>query len=555
MATRMQRIGRYEIETEIGRGAMGVVLRARDPAIGRMVAIKTIRLSDFSGWQDSARLAERLRHEARTAGILSHPGIVTIYDVGEDRDSAYIAMEYVNGPTLEQILSSPEPIRPELIFRVLREAAAALDFAHKKGIVHRDIKPANIMLHEDGTVKITDFGVARLPASQLATQTGAVVGTPSYMAPEQALGKPVDGRSDQFSLAVIAYELLTGEKPFSSENLAGLVYKIAHEDPAPPSRLNPTLGWQVDVVLGRALSKGPAGRFPSCTEFVEALEAAVKASRGFKPQARGALQNMPTVEVRPATAEREAYQAPASLRSSRRAIWLGSIVVLLAILAVAAVFLATRYRAEIPPPGVVDRTPPAPGVSFRPSPAGPAVAGVEKQPSSLPTEEEAKPSKEEEAPAPLTQPSHPVVRSRSGLPAEFTVLVRTTPPGAEIVIDANPLLSCTTPCSLQLPSGRHTLAANLDGHRTALRIFRLPEESNLYLYLTPLSGQIQVLSQPAGAAILVNGVRRPETTPATLQLPAGKHLITVVKEGYQQDQQEVELKDSAFVRLNFVLGQ
>jgi len=133
--------------------------------------------------------------------------------------------------------------------------------------------------------------------------------------------------------------------------------------------------------------------------------------------------------------------------------------------------------------------------------------------------------------------------------------MRTTPPGAEIVIDSNPMLSCTSPCSLQLPGGRHTLAANLDGYRTALRIFRLPEESNLYLYLTPLSGQIQVLSQPSGAAILVDGVRRPETTPATLELPAGKHLIAVMKEGYQPDQQEVELKDSAFVRLNFILGR
>ncbi|HSW49969.1 MAG TPA: serine/threonine-protein kinase, partial [Bryobacteraceae bacterium] len=214
----MHRIGRYEIEAELGRGAMGVVFRALDPAIGRTVAIKTIRLADLGGAEDRDRLGNRLLHEARSAGVLSHPGIVTIYDVSEHDDLAYIAMEFVNGPTLEQVLSSGEPPDPSLLFRVLKTTAAALDYAHKKAIVHRDIKPANIMIHEDGAVKITDFGVAKIQAGQLATQTGMVVGTPCYMSPEQALGRPVDGRSDQFSLAVVAYEMLTGEKPFGSEN-------------------------------------------------------------------------------------------------------------------------------------------------------------------------------------------------------------------------------------------------------------------------------------------------------------------------------------------------
>ncbi len=227
----MESIGRYKIEAELGRGAMGVVFRALDPAIGRTVAIKTIRLPDFADPAEHDRLRNRLLHEARSAGVLSHPGIVTIYDVAEADDLAYIAMEFVNGPTLEEVLSHAQPPDAATIFRVLRETAAALDYAHKKGIVHRDIKPANIMIHEDGTVKITDFGVAKIPASQLATQAGMVLGTPCYMSPEQALGKPVDGRSDQFSLAVIAFEMLTGEKPFDSDQLAAVVYKIAHESP------------------------------------------------------------------------------------------------------------------------------------------------------------------------------------------------------------------------------------------------------------------------------------------------------------------------------------
>ena len=293
----MESIGRYKIEAELGRGAMGVVFRALDPAIGRTVAIKTIHLPDFADPAEHDRLRNRLLHEARSAGVLSHPGIVTIYDVAEADDLAYIAMEFVNGPTLEEVLSHAQPPDAATIFRVLRETAAALDYAHKKGIVHRDIKPANIMIHEDGTVKITDFGVAKIPASQLATQAGVVLGTPCYMSPEQALGKPVDGRSDQFSLAVIAFEMLTGEKPFDSDQMAAVVYKIAHESPPEVQRLNPTLGWPVELVVRRALEKGTGGalshlrrvrqRFGSFLQVLQGLETAAARGQPEPPDSRG----------------------------------------------------------------------------------------------------------------------------------------------------------------------------------------------------------------------------------------------------------------------------
>ena len=234
---------------------MGVVYRALDPAIGRTVAIKSIRLTDIADPGEVARMRDRLLREAQSAGLLSHPGIVTIFDVEEQDGQAYVAMEFVNGPTLDQLLSRPEPLDPKTVFRILRETAAALDHAHQKGIVHRDIKPSNIMIHEDGTAKITDFGVAKVSTSQHMTVAGTVVGTPSYMSPEQIQGKPVDGRSDQFSLAVIAYEMLTGEKPFVGEPLPSLLYKVVHDEPPPPQRLNPTLGWQVEVVLFKALEK------------------------------------------------------------------------------------------------------------------------------------------------------------------------------------------------------------------------------------------------------------------------------------------------------------
>ena len=181
----MDAIGRYQILGELGRGAMGIVYRAQDPTIGRQVAIKTIRLADLSDHAERDRLRERLFREAQSAGILSHPGIVVVYDVGEQDDITYIAMEFVNGPSLEKLLLADDAPEPELILNVLRQTAAGLDYAHKKGIIHRDIKPGNIMLDQDGTVKITDFGVAKLAASHQLTQAGTVWGLPITCRPSR----------------------------------------------------------------------------------------------------------------------------------------------------------------------------------------------------------------------------------------------------------------------------------------------------------------------------------------------------------------------------------
>ena len=266
----MEQIGRYRILDELGRGATGVVYRAQDPAIGRIIAIKTIRLSDFTDEAERDRLRERLFREAQSAGILSHPNIVTIYDISEENGLAYIFMEFVDGPPLEKILNSTEPLLPDGVLSILRQIALALDYAHKKGIVHRDIKPANILIHESTLAKITDFGVAKILSQQM-TQSGVMMGTPNYMSPEQVQGHAVDGRADQFSLAVIAYEILTGEKPFVADHLPSLLYRIVREDPVPPQRLNPSLSPQVEVVLRKALSKSAAERYPTAVEFVEAL--------------------------------------------------------------------------------------------------------------------------------------------------------------------------------------------------------------------------------------------------------------------------------------------
>src|SRR5947209_14080229 len=248
---------------------MGIVYKAQDPAIGRTIAIKSIRLQDLTDETERERLRERLFREAQSAGILSHPGIVTIYDIAEEGGMAYIFMEFVNGPPLEKMLLHEQTPDKETLLSIFRQTAAALDYAHKKGIVHRDIKPANIMIHEDGTAKVTDFGVAKIVSQQM-TQAGTMMGTPSYMSPEQVQGGTITGRADQFSLAVIAYEVLTGEKPFVADYLPTLLFKIVREEPLPPQRLNTTLPADVETVMRRGLAKRPADRYNSCLDFVNA---------------------------------------------------------------------------------------------------------------------------------------------------------------------------------------------------------------------------------------------------------------------------------------------
>jgi serine/threonine protein kinase len=268
----MDRLGRYEILEELGRGAMGNVYRARDPKIGRVVAIKTVRAFGARPGEDE-EYRQRFFREAQAAGNLSHPGIVTIYDVGEEEttQTPYIVMEYIAGRTLESLLTDDSCQRPSLDTNIdlVRQLAEALDYAHAQNIVHRDIKPANIIVTLEGRAKITDFGVARLTQSEFTVQ-GQLIGTPAYMSPEQLKGEPVDGRSDLFSLGVILYWLLTGEKPFVGDPTT-VIAKILYGDPTPVSHLNSFLGSEYDRIVSRALAKDPAARYQRGKQLAEEL--------------------------------------------------------------------------------------------------------------------------------------------------------------------------------------------------------------------------------------------------------------------------------------------
>jgi serine/threonine-protein kinase len=282
VAMTLHRIGRYEIIKPLGRGAMGVVYLARDPLIDRKVALKTLRVDLDDGVETEFR--ERFLREARAAGRISHPGIVTIHDVGEDPESGllFIAMEYIEGKDLRQLVSAGYRFRPSEAARIAADVAWALDYAHSMGVVHRDIKPANIILTRDGTPKITDFGIARVEASNLTVE-GQFIGTPNFMAPEQITGKPVDGRADLFSLGVVLFNLLTGQRPFAGGTMHEVTMKVVQEPSPIPSTLAPHVPPAFNPIILKCLEKDPDKRFQTGSDLAKVLGALARSLTDREP--------------------------------------------------------------------------------------------------------------------------------------------------------------------------------------------------------------------------------------------------------------------------------
>lgn len=263
-------LGRYKVLKEIGRGAMGVVYLGKDPTIQRFVAIKTMRLDQITDADKLQDVKERFFKEAESTGRLSHPNIVTIYDAGEEQDLGYIAMEVLEGTTLKEWSRPPRLMPLSRLVPALATVADALDYAHQQGIVHRDIKPANIMLTKDQVVKVMDFGIAKM-ASSSKTRTDLVLGTPTYMSPEQIAGKNVDGRSDIFSLGVVLFELLTGRPPFTADHVSALLFAIAHSPHMPLAALRSDLPPGIQAVLDQTLHKDPVQRYLRARELARDL--------------------------------------------------------------------------------------------------------------------------------------------------------------------------------------------------------------------------------------------------------------------------------------------
>ncbi|MDE2117486.1 MAG: serine/threonine protein kinase [Betaproteobacteria bacterium] len=282
----ISQLGRYEIIGELGQGAMGIVYKAKDPLIDRIVAIKTISLN--LAMEEKEEYEARFYQEAKAAGRLSHPNIVTIYDVGKSGDVAYIAMEFLEGRELRDILNEDAHLPIGQVLDIVVQVAQGLAYAHEHGIVHRDVKPANIMVVRDGHVKITDFGIARMASASVRTQTGMVLGSPKYMSPEQVMGKPIDQRSDIFSLGVMLYEMLAGQVPFNGENVNAIMYQILNAVPPPLSTMNPAVPEMLNFIIAKALAKAPDDRYHNAGEFANDLRAcrdAVLRSGAVQPQA------------------------------------------------------------------------------------------------------------------------------------------------------------------------------------------------------------------------------------------------------------------------------
>jgi len=483
MSTLPEKFGRYEIVREIGHGAMGVVYEALDPTIGRKVALKAIRFDGIGTTADEA--ARRFKNEARAAGGLNHPNIVTVYDAGEDSGVLYLAMELIEGPTLDALLRTRRTIAPPQAVDIVRQICAGLDFAHGRGIVHRDIKPANILLASHGPAKITDFGIAR--AGEAMTITGQVVGTPNYMSPEQVLGRTLDGRSDLFSVGVMLYEMVTGERPFEGQSITTIMYKIVHETPIPPLKLDSTIHPRLSAVIEKALAKSPGERFPSGAELALAVQnyehATVPVTSTLdKPTGEfpGLIDANKTHDSRPATVpppptaagEQKQLGIPAGLRAKWKNLAPRRRRQLITVLILAAIFVTSRARnhessakdegASSTPAGVIP-----------PTPAPPAPRPEQNQPRQHAADNSVN--------VPFPNINMPDLSklgeiSKDGQKqAEFwqqwsrkqfgngpKVVINSSPPGAKILIDGKDS-GQTSPALISVKPGKHHVRLELEG--------------------------------------------------------------------------------------------
>ena len=587
-APALQTIGRYRLLGELGRGAMGVVYRAEDPNIGRTVALKTQRL-DVQG-EEQQELLRRLRQEARSAGVLNHPNIVTIYDAGEQDALFYIAMEYIEGTTLQSMLTGGHPLPVDQVVEVARQVCAGLDYAHARQIVHRDIKPANIMITPEGAAKIMDFGIAKTGTGM--TSAGQVLGTPSYMSPEQVKGKPLDGRSDLFSVGVILYEAVTGQKPFTGDNITTIVYKIVNEEPVPPRELDLSVHPGLNQVITRALCKNLDQRYQRGWDLARDLMnykslagSGATASDSDRTvaltaeqlQEQAAAAAMPPAEKSAAMAAGEiasgAAAAPAAEKSAGSAampplaaiqkppavptsskILLGAVALLLVIVGVesravwrarhaptSTVVAEKSVAPAAAPPSAATTAPSTPNTgataagSTQP-PAGAAAATAAKPSPANPKKSRVKDSEIATDTVTIASPAAP-----AAVTGQLRIL--SVPLGAAVNVDGK--AQGSTPITLpEMSPGVHTVTLTKAGYRAETRNIDVErgKRAQISAVLVSSLANITVNSTPAGASVLVDGTETGKLTPAQVQVPEGSHKITLKMQGWRNAETNVTLK-------------
>jgi predicted Ser/Thr protein kinase len=571
----IQTVGRYEITGELGRGAMGVVYKAMDPTIGRTVALKTMRL-DVHGL-DAQEMVRRFQNEARAAGVLNHPNIVTIYDAGEHEGIFYIAMEFIEGTTLHELLAEKRVLPTEEVVGLARQICRGLDYAHSNGIVHRDVKPANIMITANGTVKIMDFGIAKTGGQ--VTNTGQVLGTPNYMSPEQVKGRPLDGRSDLFSLGVILYEMLTGEKPFVGQNVTTIIYKIVNENPITPRDLDVTVHPGLSAIVTKALAKAPDDRYQTGADLVRDLEhyKLAGAIRSGSTTAVGAAIAQPEKTmvlpvrvvsgstVRVSAAAAAPAKGPVPVRRPTTAIITSKRGMLLAVIAtvLALGFAMGGYAYH--------RTQVKMRQLAQEAKAREAQQLAEQQPIAIaipaPTPEKEVIARDttvtylsgkkgapgaQKQPAPIKATSSPnkVFVQQS----ELKLVSR--PDGAKVEIDGWSEPNWVTPFTAShLAAGNHTIVFTKAGYLPQSRLVEsvTGKSMDVSAELTPTVSTLVVTSNPQGANIWIDGKDSGLVTPAQITVEKGPHRVMVKKTGFKDASSDQNIAEGQTLSFSPVL--
>src|SRR6267378_3701283 len=579
---------------------MGVVYRAHDPVIGRDVAVKTMHLSEAGTGMSREDLIGRFQTEARAAGLLTHPNIVVVYDAGEEEGIFYITMELVEGRSLQTMLDGRQLFPLPRVVRLMEQVCSALDFAHQRNVVHRDIKPANLMLTADDTVKIIQFGTA---------QTSHVMGTPSYMSPEQVKGKPVDGRSDIFSLGVILYELMTGEKPFPGQNITTVIYKIINEDPIPPRSLDSSIHPGLSAVITHALAKEPSARFQTCQELLDALKnyhdiVSPEATVRMPPASNlttGAGARATTQPVRASMLPSNSYMNPSEaairpilgIEESRKTPKKSSSVVLTLILL--GIIGYAGYRVWPPVLDVWQRmhqpaeTTETPVKTSSVTPAANSGAPETKSDDvgqTAPVAQNAAPVAAEENPAPAqssvsSDPNAPAkIPEPTVMPAATELTKPPQKPAAPFATSAANSLKSTLGSQLAGISLAGKVKMQVTGNTLTLSGLLTPRDhSKVLTLLHNVPGGVRVIdnigfaddlkqtpqaaeagwawirSTPPGAKIFVDGSDRGLRTPARIEMRQGEHEVVLSLPGFVSSHRSVMIQPGQNVQFSESLGQ
>ena len=585
MVPTVEKIGRYEIVSELGRGAMGLVYRAIDPNIGRTVALKTMRL-DVHGMEHDDML-RRFKNEARAAGLMNHPNIVTIYDADEADGLFYIAMEYMEGQTVQSLIAEKRVLAAEQIVEIGLQVCRGLEYAHSIKVIHRDIKPANIMITRQNMAKIMDFGISKAVGSM--TSSSQVLGTPNYMAPEQIKGLDLDGRADVFSFGVVLYEMATGERPFVGQNVTTIIYKIVNENPIPPNELEVTVHPGLSAVIARCLSKNPYERYGSATELAEDLanyqsiaadgeitsvipdEEAAKAAGSSTgtwrttqaigsstgSQAAAARAALSTGTIRRQTVKqtggmRRRFSERASARRREKMAIAATLIGLAVVLAAASLY-RIKHRGQqhaASAPHAQQLTPP-PAAAISP-PAQPGTPEDRSKPADLnqaslkqaePTAHEQASDKEREAKAKITD-------------GKLQIKFRSNPEGAFVQFDGKSSEAWLTPFSMaDIAPGKHELVFSKVGYTSETHAVVFGRKSSSYaVKLAPITTAVALTTDPPGADIEIDGKDTTRTTPAEIPVAQGEHRIVLRLDGYREQQVTAYVKKGEVFQFHPVLN-